>query len=207
MVSSSHGAATSHSAGSYKYRRSVNCYHKYMYHPWIVQVLLAKQLLNIYKTVLQGLGTLFRIIGFTFSLLPLLSACPSFLCKSSSQRVNLYTLNAPTGTALFWKQARQISSRKVIFHNYYLIATFSSSPLRLKAVLIQPGSSNSCSQALLTNRLIIKRSSEALCEAFSPKKQLKWRQKSLSSCLLLGHLCLWGKDSTDTDPGRERKMK
>lgn len=115
---------------------------------------------------------------------------PQFSLQEQPQRVDLYTLSAPTGTALFWKQARQISSRKVIFHNYYLIATFSSSPLRLKAVLIQPGSSNSCSQALLTNRLIIKRSSEALCEAFSPKKQLKWRQNSLSSWLLLGHLCL-----------------
>lgn len=99
-------------------------------------------------------GKLFRIItGLTFSLLPLLSACPSFLCKSSPQRVLLHTLNAPTGAAFFWKQARQISSRKVTFHNYYLIATFSSSPLRPKAVLIQPGSSNSCSQALLTSRL------------------------------------------------------
>lgn len=170
-----------------------------------------KTALKYLQAVPQGLGTCFKIIiELLFHLLPLLlSAWPSFLCMSSPQRMVLYTLNAPTGTVFFWKQARQTSPRKVTFHNYYLIAAFNSVPSRLKAVLIQPGSSKFSSQTLLTIGLRLSRDHQMLFVKHSSQNQLKWRQNSLKLLPLRGGL-QW--HFTDTDPwsqarGREGKMK
>lgn len=94
------------------------------------------------------------IIGLAITLLCVMFACSSFICISSLQRITLYTVNTPTGTVFFWKQARQTSSKMVMFHNYYLIATFSSSVLQtVKQYSSKKAACNFSSQLLFTNRL------------------------------------------------------